>query len=80
MPGYRQESWVQLQNYQSAAWTDLIALWLQFNRHLAWVIAAAPPSALGHTLSIDGRPPVTLAFVMEDYVRHLEHHLGQILE
>jgi hypothetical protein len=79
LPGYQQESWVRLQSYQTEPWSNLIQLWLQFNRHLAHVIANIEPAALQHTISLDGRASVTLGFVIDDYVRHLEHHLGQIL-
>jgi len=79
LPGYQQESWVRLQSYQTEPWSNLIQLWLQFNRHLAHVIANVEPAALQHTISLDGRAPVTLGFVIDDYVRHLEHHLSQIL-
>jgi hypothetical protein len=79
LPGYQQESWVRLQAYQDALWSELVDLWFRYNRHLARVIAQVPPEALAHTISIDGRAPVTLGFVIDDYVRHLEHHLGQIL-
>jgi hypothetical protein len=79
LPGYQQESWVRLQSYQTEPWSNLIQLWLQFNRHLAHVIANVEPAALQHTISLDGRVPVTLGFVIDDYVRHLEHHLSQIL-
>jgi hypothetical protein len=79
LPGYQQESWVRLQSYQTEPWSSLIQLWLQFNRHLTHVIANVEPAALQHTISIDARAPVTLGFVIDDYVRHLEHHLNQIL-
>jgi hypothetical protein len=79
LPGYQQESWVRLQSYQTEPWSNLIQLWLQFNRHLTHVIANVEPAALQHTISLDGRAPVTLGFVIDDYVRHLEHHLSQIL-
>ena len=31
-----------------------------------------------NTIQIEGTGPFTLAFVMSDYVEHLEHHLRQI--
>ena len=79
LPSYQQESWVRLQAYQDAPWSDLVELWLLYNRHLDRVIAHVQPEALSHTISLDGRPPVTLSFLIEDYIRHLEHHLKQIL-
>jgi hypothetical protein len=80
LPGYQQEDWVRSQAYQTRPWHDLVQLWAHLNRHLAHVIDAVPPPALSHTIVLDGRPPVTLSFVIEDYMRHLQHHLAQILD
>jgi hypothetical protein len=79
LPAYQQDSWVRVQAYRTEPWRDLIDLWLQLNRHLRHVIAHVPPDARQHTISLDGRAPVTLGFVIDDYVRHLEHHLNQII-
>jgi hypothetical protein len=77
--GYEQESWVARQRYHDEPWGDLVALWTSYNRHLAHVIAAAPEAALAHTAaSPDGAGSLSLGFVMEDYVRHLRHHIGQL--
>jgi hypothetical protein len=80
LPGYQQEQWVAAQHYGSEPWADLIDLWLQMNRHLVHIVRAMPAEALGNTISIGGRPPVTLGFVVDDYLSHLQHHLAQIFE
>jgi hypothetical protein len=77
--GYDQNAWVTRQRYHEAPFRDLVALWTAYNRHLAHVIASTPAPALEHSgLSPDGRDQLTLGFVMEDYVRHLRHHLEQL--
>ena len=77
--GYNQDEWVSRQHYEEAPWRDLVALWGAYNRHLAHVIACTPDDVTARTaLSPDGSAPVSLAFLMEDYVRHLRHHLVQI--
>jgi hypothetical protein len=78
-PGYDQEHWVAAQNYLAEPWPDLIRLWLLFNRHLLHVMRNVRPDALAAAVSVRGAAPVPLSFVMTDYVRHLEHHLAQIL-
>jgi hypothetical protein len=78
-PGYDQENWVAVQNYAAEPWPDLIQLWLLFNRHLLHVMRTVRKDALDTPISIHGDAPVPLSFVMIDYVRHLEHHLKQIL-
>lgn len=89
-PGYEQERWVELQDYQQAPWRDLVSLWAGFNRHLARVMAAIPEDARTrprqrhnlHQLAWRAVPetePATLDYFMNDYVGHLEHHLAQVL-
>lgn len=78
-PGYDQESWVAAQRYADEPWPELIQLWLLFNRHLLHVMRNVRDSALDAPITIRGDAPITLSHVMIDYVRHLEHHLAQIL-
>lgn len=78
-PGYAQEDWVARSAYQQRAWADLLEMWSALNRHLAHVIAHIEPGALDTPCTIGAGAPVTLAYVAEDYVRHLRHHLGQVL-
>jgi DinB superfamily len=78
-PGYAQDSWVAASAYQQRSWADLVALWAALNRHLAHVIAHIEPRALATPCTIGEGAPVTLRFVAEDYVRHLRHHLAQVL-
>jgi DinB superfamily len=67
-PGYAQDGWNRAQHYQSEPWANLVQLWSSYNRHLAHVIAAIPEDAGS-----------TLEFLVVDYLRHLEHHVEQIL-
>jgi len=77
--GYDQDEWVARQHYDKVPWRDLVALWSAYNRHLAHVIASTPDDAAARTAAApDGSGPVSIAFLMEDYVRHLRHHLAQI--
>lgn len=78
LPGYAQDHWVQIQQYNARSWDDLIELWSAYNRHLAHVIAQIPDSEQNTVCSIDPYPPATLGFIASDYVDHLWHHLAQI--
>jgi hypothetical protein len=75
---YEQLHWVASQKYQTEPWEDLVRLWHAYNSHLAHIIANIDPAALQNTCDIDYGSPVTLRFVAEDYVKHMEHHLDQI--
>ena len=77
--GYDQEEWVTRQRYDKVPWRDLVALWTAYNRHLAHVMASTPDEAAARTaLAPDGSSQISVAFLMEDYVQHLRHHLMQI--
>ena len=78
--GYAQQHWVSSQHYQQRPWTDLVELWYQVNRHLVHVVAHIDPAALGHTCDMGYAAPATLQFVAQDYVRHVRHHVEQILD
>ena len=77
-PGYDQDGCVHVQSVQQAPWPALVALWAAYNRYLAHVIAYLPPEKLAAPCRIGSGQPVTLGFLVEDYVNHLLHHLSQI--
>ena len=77
--GYAQEHWVASQRYATESWDDLVALWAAYNRHLAHVMAHTPPEVAAFAAqSPDGATSQTVGYLMDDYVRHLRHHLAQI--
>ena len=80
IPGYEQEVWVATQRYQSESWENLVQLWKSYNHHLLHLISAIPENVLSHHCFIGDNKPVTLEFVIQDYVRHLKHHLEQIFQ
>ncbi len=75
---YDGERWVELHAYQNHEWIDLIALWRAGNSQLLAAAEAAPQSAWSHTLAVGGSEPMTLGFVLDDYVTHMSHHLRHI--
>jgi hypothetical protein len=77
-PGYRQDDWVDLQNWAAADWQEMIELWESYNKHIAFLIQNVDPQYLKNTVSIEGAGPFTLEFIMPDYVEHLKHHVKQI--
>jgi hypothetical protein len=78
-PGYEQETWVERNGYADAAWSDLVALWQNYNLHLLRVLARIPPDKLNEQCTVGDSEPMTLGYIAEDYVRHLKHHLQQLL-
>jgi hypothetical protein len=78
LPGYQQDAWVERQGYGDRDWLDLIALWSALNEHMLAAAARIPSAALARTCTIAGSQPMTLEFVIEDYVDHMVHHLQHI--
>lgn len=87
--GYDQDKWVALQQYQDEAWHNLIALWKSLNLHIVHVVEQIPPAALAkpHSVhnfdkiawkTVDKETPVTLEYLIRDYLAHMQHHLNQI--
>ncbi len=78
-PGYDQNGNVRVQGVQEADWDLLVSLWASYNCFLAHVLARVPESKLQTACRIGDGDPVTLEFLARDYVRHMIHHLDQIL-
>jgi hypothetical protein len=88
-PGYPQDDFVRVQQYQHAPWPELVTLWRDYNLHIARLIEAMPDEVRlrerrEHNLDqiawqpVPREKPVTLDYFMADYVAHLHHHLRQI--
>ena len=77
--GYTQDEWVGRQRYRDASWERLVSLWTAYNRHLAHLMRnTSVEAAEGSAMAPNGSGPITVGYLMDDYVRHLQHHVGQI--
>jgi hypothetical protein len=79
LPGYDQDEWVRVQRYQERPWHEIIELWQIYNTQLASLIRRVDPATLRHVWRTPDGKDADLEFIMRDYVRHLRHHLEQIL-
>lgn len=79
-PKYEQNQWVSAQHYNAVEWPQLVELWQSYNRHLGHVVRHVDKNALAVRCVIGSYEPVTLLFLMEDYVDHMKHHLHKIAE
>jgi hypothetical protein len=79
-PGYDQRLWVGAGAYAERPWPALVSLWSELNAQVAHVIARIPPERLGTRCRIGEGEPVSLEFIARDYVKHLRHHLEQVLD
>jgi uncharacterized damage-inducible protein DinB len=77
-PFYEQEGWVRMHGYDALSWTDLRAHWKQQNVLLCAVVAQIPENKYGASCKVGTNEPVTLRFLIDDYLVHLHHHADQI--
>jgi hypothetical protein len=77
-PGYDQSGCVRVQHYQEARWSDLVGFWANYNRFLAHVLARVPDEKRKTQCFIGDYRAMTLEELAVDYVKHMEHHLGQV--
>ena len=57
----------------------LVNFWVVYNLLLVYLIENIPSAFESALYNIGKDEPVTLKFVVEEYVRHLQHHLDDIV-
>jgi hypothetical protein len=78
-PSYDGDGWVKLGGYADMSWSEVLNLWAALNRALAVVVANIPPERMATPCRIGGGEPVTLEFVIADYIDHMRAHLQHIV-
>jgi hypothetical protein len=78
---YNQDQWVAIQGYQEAAKEDLVLLWKLLNERIAHTLLSMPAEHYARTCNtgLETSELHTLEWLAADYVRHLKHHLNQIV-
>ncbi|TFF34935.1 DinB family protein [Mucilaginibacter psychrotolerans] len=77
---YYQDEWVKAQHYADADPQELLLLWKLVNKQIVRVLANYPADRWLVTCDNNMGQPVynTVAFIAEDYVAHMQHHLNQL--
>ena len=78
---YQQDFWVTANNYQNIEKENVIQLWKLLNRQICEVLLTMSEQN-GNLMCDTGRDKVQLHsidWLAEDYVKHLKHHLNQII-
>ena len=75
---YNQDKWVAVTNYQQYELTDLVDLWYWLNKHLSHVLRFMPEEMSKH--QVETEQLHDLRWLAEDYIKHLLHHLHQVLD
>ncbi|OYU84691.1 MAG: metal-dependent hydrolase [Flavobacterium sp. BFFFF2] len=76
---YDQNKWNELNHYQQLTANHLIQFWTIYNQHVLEIIKRMPQAHLGKECQVGNGEMVTIQYIMDDYVLHLEHHLKQII-
>jgi hypothetical protein len=75
---YKQSYWVELNNYRNQKAGDVAALWVVLNKQFVEIISTIPEVKLRIDCLLESGETKTLEWLIDDYLAHLEYHLGQI--
>lgn len=78
-PSYDAPGSVELGSYAEMAWSALIDLWKGLNQSLGALADRIPRERLSAPCRLGGGEAVSLGFIIDDYVLHMQHHLDHIL-
>jgi hypothetical protein len=78
-PTYDQSGWVNIHGYAATPWAILLEHWRWQNVLLGAAIQNIPDARLEVPCRVGTNKQVTLRFLVEDYMVHLQHHLDQML-
>ncbi len=78
---YEQDLWVNANNYKSANKEHVIQLWILLNERICDILKTMPVAFYNNQCNSGKETPNlhSLKWLAEDYVKHLKHHLNQII-
>lgn len=76
---YNQDFWVAANHYQSTPSNDVIENWRLINLKICRVLQHMPTENYLKTCDFGDGKFLTLEWLAIDYVKHLKHHLNQII-
>ncbi len=77
-PKYAQDAWVAAHGYASQSWDTLLGWWEAEHEILMTVVDHISEDRLEASCVVGDDAPVTLRYLVEDYVRHQYWHLRQL--
>jgi hypothetical protein len=75
---YKQDKWVAIMNYQQYNLPDLISLWYLLNKHICHILKFMPDEMAERESETENVH--TIDWLAQDYIKHLLHHLHQVLD
>jgi hypothetical protein len=77
-PKYAQELWVAAHGYNHQPWETLLRWWQVEHEILCAVVDHVPEERFAASCIVADNPPVTLRFLIEDYLAHQHWHFAQL--
>ncbi|MGC1463057.1 MAG: DinB family protein [Terracidiphilus sp.] len=77
-PTYAQDAWVAAHGYGAQSWETLLRWWQVEHEILAAAVDRIPEDRLNASCVIGGDAPVSLRYLIEDYLAHQRWHLIQL--
>jgi len=78
-PGYAPDAWVAAHGYEDESWETLLRWWRAEHEILMAAVDRIPEERLAAPCIVGDDAPVTLRFLIEDYLDHHRRHLEQLL-
>ena len=75
---YNQDKWVAIADYQQYNLQNLIDLWYLLNKHIVVILKNMPAEMANRQCQTEELD--TLEWIAQDYIKHLLHHVHQVLE
>lgn len=77
-PQYAQDGWVAAHGYTDQNWETLLTWWEAEHEILMAIVDRIPEERMNAECVVGKDKPVTLRFLIEDYVSHQRWHLKQL--
>jgi len=77
-PEYAQDAWVAAHGYSGQSWETLLRWWQAEHEILAAVVDRIPEDRFEAECVVGTNAPVTLRFLIEDYIVHQRWHFAQL--
>jgi hypothetical protein len=74
---YEQDFWVNVNGYQQMKREEIVLLWKLMNQRIAAVLSSMPETSYKKPALTSETH--TLEWLAEDYVKHMKHHLNQVI-
>lgn len=77
---YHPDQWNKFNYYSQMPGTQIIQFWEMYNMQILSIIRLIPEENLHIKVNTGGETSFSIAYLFNDYIDHMEHHLKQVIE